>query len=294
MTENVRLDQAEDILKGFKLPPQPTIFAELKKVAPDIGKMAHIVERDPALAASILKVVNSPAIGMANKVTSIKHAMSLLGLRSIMNIINAAFVKRTISGFANMDQLNNFWYSTTKIAAAMGAIARHMNFKQYDISVDDAYCLGLFHNVGMPMMLDKYEDYFQRIRPTYQKGNIGLVEAENHFFGTNHTVLGFYMTKGWGLPKVIGDVIKIHHNLELIGNVDTLDEKTGVLLAALKMAEQIGGEAEEFGGVDYNVEWVEMSSTITSFMGLSVHDFFDLEDAIFDTIEAELEASNQN
>ena len=96
MQQNIRVEQAEDILKGFKLPPRPTIFAELKKVSPDINKMAHVIEQDPAIAASILKVVNSPSIGIANKVTSISHAMSLLGLRSIMNIINAALDRKSV------------------------------------------------------------------------------------------------------------------------------------------------------------------------------------------------------
>ncbi len=290
MVENIQLEQAEDILKGFKLPPRPTIFADLKKVSPDLDKMAGVVEQDPALAASILKVVNSPAIGMSNKVTSVNHAMSLLGLRSIMNIINAAFLKRTVETFDNMEQLDNFWHSTTKVAAACGAVARKLNYQQYGVTVDDAYCVGLFHNVGMPMLLDKYPDYFSRIRPAYKKENISLLEAENHFFDTNHTVLGFYMTKGWGLPKEVTEVIRLHHNIEAISKLDTLDEKTAVLLAALKMAEQIAGESEEFGGINYNKEWIELSTSISTFMGLSIEDFFELEDFIYDTIEQELES----
>lgn len=289
MVENVQLEQAEDILKGFKLPPRPTIFAELKKVSPDLDKMAHVVEQDPALAASILKVVNSPAIGMRSKVTSVSHAMSLLGLRSIMNIINAAFLKRAVDGFENTEQLENFWLSTTKVAIATAAIARKLNFQQYDVSVDDAYCVGLFHNVGMPMLLDKFENYFADVKPAYMKENVGILEAENHFFDTNHTVLGFYMTKGWGLPKEVSEVIRLHHNLGVIAKLDDVDKKVAVLLAALKMAEQIAGEAEEFGGVSYNKEWIELSSNITDFMGLSIEDFFELEDFIFDTIEQEME-----
>ncbi len=289
MVENVQLEQAEDILKGFKLPPRPSIFADLKKASPDLDKMAHVVEQDPALSASILKVVNSPAIGMRNKVTSVGHAMSLLGLRSIMNIINAAFLKRAVDGFENMELLENFWQSTTKVAVATAAIARKLNFQQYGVTVDDAYCVGLFHNVGMPMLLDKFENYFSDIEPAYLKENVGLLEAENHFFDTDHTMLGFYMTKGWGLPQEVTEVIRLHHDTETIAKLDSLEnEKVAVLLAALKMAEQIAGEAEEFGGVGYNKEWIELSSAITAFMGLSIQDFFELEDFIFDTIEEEL------
>ena len=291
MQQNIRVEQAEDILKGFKLPPRPTIFAELKKVSPDINKMAHVIEQDPAIAASILKVVNSPSIGIANKVTSISHAMSLLGLRSIMNIINAAFLKRTVQGYENTEQLDNFWQSTIKVAAGMAAITRQLNLQRAGVSVDDAYCLGLFHNVGMPMLLDKHEDYFNTIRPTYKTG--GLLETENEHFNTNHTVLGFYMTKGWGLPTPITEVIKNHHNFEMMANLEQLDSDVATLLCVLKMSEQIAGEAEELGEVDFNIEWSQISSSITSFMGISTPDFFDLEDHVYDMIEAELAQSNE-
>ncbi len=287
MTENIELGQAEEILKGFKLPPRPSIFAELKKVSPDLNKMSHIVEQDPALAASILKVVNSPAIGLANKVTSINHAMNLLGLRSIMNIINAAFMKRMLNSYKNSEQLSSFWYSTTKVASAMGAIAQKLDLQKSGISVDDAYCVGLFHNVGMPMLQDKHADYFETIRPAFFKENIGILEAENQLYDTNHTVLGFYMTKGWGLPKTISEVIKVHHAPDVLENLDRLDDDVAILLAALKMSEQITGEAEEFGGISYNKEWIQWGTAITSYMGLSIQDFFELEDFVFDTIEKE-------
>ncbi|MFT5084592.1 MAG: HD-like signal output (HDOD) protein [Lentisphaeria bacterium] len=257
--------------------------------------MAGVVEQDPALSASIIKVINSPAIGMANKVTSISHAMSLLGLRSIMNIINAAFLKRTVDSCSNMEQLDSFWQSTTKVAIGIAAITRKLNLQKAGLTIEDAYCVGLFHNVGMPMLLDKHDDHLKTIKPSYGNGNgngngnPGIVETENSRYDTNHTVLGFYITKVWGLPKLLSDVIRHHHNIETLLNFDKLDENMATLLAALKMAEQIAGESEEFGGVDYNKDWIAISSTVTSFMGLSIDDFFDLEDYIFDAIEEELD-----
>lgn len=290
MESDVGLDQAEDILRGFKLPPQPHIFAELKKVSPDMPKMASVVEHDPALSASILKVVNSPAIGLSNKVSAIGHAMSLLGIKSFMNIINAAFLKQTLNTYEDMEGLNNYWYSSNKVAIAMAAIARHLHFDKYAISSDEAYCVGLFHNVGVPMLMDKHPDYLAVLRPAYEQGAYSIVDVENHCFDTNHTVLGYYMIKGWGLPKTFSDVIKLHHNIDVISDLESQPEKVAVLLAALKMAELISGEVEDFSGSRTNHEWAKISQVVTGFMGMSSHDFFDLEDYVYDAIQEGIES----
>jgi len=287
MKADVKVDEAEEILKGFKLPPRPSIFIELKQASKDLKRMASVVETDPALSASILKVINSPAIGIESKVTSVSHAMNLLGLRSIMNIINAAFLKRAIGDLGQEGQMEHFWRSSTKVATAMAVISRKLNFSQYKITSDDAYCIGLFHNVGMPMLLEKHSEYFETIKPAYLSENVGLIDAENHLFDTNHTVLGYYMTKGWGLPKYVSEVIQLHHRLETFNQLDELEEQVAMLLCALKMSEQIAGEFEEFGEVNYNKEWVVLSEGINRYLGLSTHDFFDIEDFIFDTFENE-------
>ena len=57
-----------------------------------IENLSRIIETEPVLAAKILKQVNSAAYALPNKTTSIKHAVTMLGLSAVRQLaINLLF-----------------------------------------------------------------------------------------------------------------------------------------------------------------------------------------------------------
>ena len=59
------------------------LLHEVQKPEPEFGEMARIIGHDPALSYRVLRLVNSAAFGLRTEVTSIKHALLILGMKEI-------------------------------------------------------------------------------------------------------------------------------------------------------------------------------------------------------------------
>jgi len=55
----------------------------VQKPEPEFDEMAEIIGHDPALSYRVLRLVNSAAFGLRTEVTSIKHALLILGMKEI-------------------------------------------------------------------------------------------------------------------------------------------------------------------------------------------------------------------
>jgi HD-like signal output (HDOD) protein len=101
MAETLTQEQIAHVLHGIKIPPQPQILVDLQieqiMPDPDINQIAKLISRDVGLAGTVLKVVNSSFYGLSNKITSVDQAVSLIGLDSVINIINGVSIKSEMS-----------------------------------------------------------------------------------------------------------------------------------------------------------------------------------------------------
>jgi len=61
----------------------------------DNKKLIDLLQDDPLLCANILKIVNSPHYGLIKKISSISHAVMLLGATIIRGIVMAAMLKKS-------------------------------------------------------------------------------------------------------------------------------------------------------------------------------------------------------
>ena len=97
MTQELSAVQIQQVLQGISVPPQPQIMVDLQMEQflpnPDLKTIAKLISQDPGLSGALLKLVNSPFFGLANRITSIQRAVNLLGSRSIINLINALSIK---------------------------------------------------------------------------------------------------------------------------------------------------------------------------------------------------------
>lgn len=112
MVQELSPEQIQQVLQGISVPPQPQIMVDLQMEQfmpnPDLKSIAKLISQDPGLSGALLKIVNSPYFGLANKVSSIQRAVNLLGSRSVINMINALSIKGEMSD-ETIVTLNRFW-----------------------------------------------------------------------------------------------------------------------------------------------------------------------------------------
>ena len=271
----MEFDQAERILRGFSIPLQPKIVSSLLNVIPDMQKMANVIEQDASLSAGVLKLVHSISKGHQQSIKSIYKAIHQLGISGITTLINAQLLHRASIEKTQKVMLTDYWRINGDVAFACSLLARHLNLQV----VENAYYIGLFHNIGMPLMWQKHPDYFDSL---LEKSEFSISDTENNKFNCSHAVIGYYIAKGMHLDNELCEAIRLHHSAKALAEDTSIDDEVKTMLCILKLAEYVIGEAAFLHGKDDEEEWELFEPIVVSHLSLSEHDLYDLRDILED------------
>lgn len=284
MPPELSSEQISVALQGISVPPQPQIMVDLQMEQympdPDLEVIAGLIAQDPGLSGALMKIVNSPYYGLTNKIASIRRAVTLLGSRTVINLINAQSIKGEMSD-DTIVTLNRFWDSAQDVAMTSMTLAKRTGTQ----AVDEAYALGLFHDCGIPLMLKRFPDYMRVLEQGYADAgpDSRVVDIENRHFNTNHAVVGYYTAKSWRLPEHLTHAIANHHNaLAIFSDESSRQSQLKNLLATLKMAEHICASHKVLGNQRDDHEWNSISHLVLDYVGLSEYDFDNLKESIRD------------
>lgn len=274
-------ENIEAILKGITIPSPPQIIADLQMEmampSPDLNEMADMISKDPGLAGGVLKTLNSPFYGN-HDISSISKAVMMLGMNTVANIVNTLYLRDAMSHQDDISDdvykaMTHFWDSATDVARACHLVAHRLRYQ----SPDSAYMLGLFHNAGIPLLMQRFEDYPQVIVESYLHKDHRIVDCENKHYKTNHAVVSFYAARSWKLPAVLCKVIAAHHSaVDIFTDNDKTDPDEKYLLAILKMGEHITGLSKTLGNNEEDIEWQQIQEKVLDYLGLSHFDYEDL------------------
>jgi HD-like signal output (HDOD) protein len=282
MSYDLSEDTAQKLLKGIKIPPQPQIMVDLQMetAMPDVSltNIAAIISKDIGISGAALKLINSPFFGLRSTITSISQALNLLGVQNIINIINAIALRNAFS-YQQLAEITKIWDDAIDVANASAAIAKLTGLA----SSDEAYTLGLFHDSGIPLLMEKYDDYMHVLNRAYAEPQLRVTDIENAAYETNHAVIGYYVAKAWKLPDYLSLVIADHHKAEPIF-ADKIDYEPSSknLLAVLNLAENTCRSHQTLGKVSVHHEFNRIKINLLLYIGLSEHDFEDLQAEIRD------------
>jgi diguanylate cyclase (GGDEF)-like protein len=194
------------------LPTLPGIAVKLlqvfQKENPSINEMGKILSTDPPLCAKVLKIVNSSFYSLPSKITSVNHAIKLLGINSIKNL--------TLS-FSVINKLNTQVSKTVDYAlfwkdSLIGAIAAKLIGEKVIKSFsDDIFILGLLQNIGFLTLNCCMPRQYDLVMAQFHNNESQVHEVESQTLGFNHMEIGEYLVKSWGLPDTFYTPIGYHH-----------------------------------------------------------------------------------
>lgn len=191
-----------------RLPTPPGVVTKLLDAAGrgDVTakEIAEIVAGDPAMAAKVLRFVNSPIAGLQREVTSLQQAVALLGLNSVkmMALSFAVVAPRRSVGCSGFDSVQFAAFS-----ASCGAAARHLSEVLRVGSVQDAYTAGLLSQYGRFVFASTCPKEYSKILERHEGTPHDLVELEQKAFGTNYAEVGAQILRSWGLPESLCSAI---------------------------------------------------------------------------------------
>ena len=141
----------EEILRDAdKLPTLPGIALKIlevvKKPNSNLNEIADIISSDPPLTVEILKTINSPLFGLSSKITTVPRAVSMLGIDAVKNLaLSFSLIKANRNGKNNFLDFSGYWKDSLVGAVSARLIAK----KICPDGADDAFFLGLLHNIGI-------------------------------------------------------------------------------------------------------------------------------------------------
>ncbi len=263
-------EQSVDALvKTIRIPPRPSLLAdvqaELAANDPDPRKLTGIIANDVAMSASLLKLANSSFFGLRLKAKSVEHAVNLLGITQCGNLMTGIIARQSIQ--VEKISLVKFWDFSTKRAQAMTQLARRMRV----CSADTAHTFGLFCDIGIPLLLERFPDYSQTLEIAYQEEQLLFTEIEEQRHNTSHAAIGSLMARTWGLPESVSLAILLHHDYGVLHDPNT-DEVVKNLVALALLAE-FG--IQKYHGQEDSCEWNKGGGMACEFLGLSADDVED-------------------
>lgn len=167
----------------------------------------ELIEHDQALAASTLRLANSPFYGAAGRVGSIGDAVRVLGLRTVAGVLTAA----TLHDNLRVDHCPEFDFAVYwRHAMASAVIARELaSLANHD--ADEAFLAGLMHDVGV-LVLAAYEPTrATAVLSLARERRLAIEQAESQLLGVAHPLVGGHVAQRWRFPASIVEAIERHH-----------------------------------------------------------------------------------
>lgn len=277
------LNQADigKLLKGIDIPPCPAVLsallAELKSEGANIARISRLITQDVALAAGIMKIANSPFFQPARQVGSITEALAFLGFGQVFNLLIKELLQKSVSDDPNM-RIDRYWDSAAYCAVTSANLALALP----GTTRDNAYCFGLFHDCGIPVLMRRFPDYRETLKLANADDRRQFTRTEEARHGTHHAVIGHLISRNWGLADAVSQAILSHHDLSLFEDRQGVDAETLTLIGINLIAEHLVGlylrETSEG-------EWQRARPLVADFFGLSQANLNDLVDDMLCRIE---------
>ena len=195
------------------LPTLPGIYEELLEAVESeksMQEIADVLRKDPAVATSVLHVVNSAFFGREN-VTSVRDAAVELGIEVIKDIVlSAALVGKGQWNQAQMDSLKNVFLHSFMVNKYVPPVHRVI----YRTAPEGLPSAGIVHDIGKILMLAHLFDRYQSVCEYQVQNAETTFWASEHalgFEGNSHAELGAYLLDWWNFPEVMVEVALFHH-----------------------------------------------------------------------------------
>ncbi len=190
-----------------------------------ISEVADCLEHDPALAARILRVVNSSRYGLSRKVSSIRHAAAYLGQRSLrMFAITFALVETLTS---KSPVSTGYWPRAITMASSVSLLCENRAPK----CRDDAYTSGLLADVGILVLAQLEAPRYEPLFATHEHGS-DLLTVEQEAFQFTHPLLGARLLQMWEVPDPVVNAVAMHHGPASTGDMLERVVQAGDILAS--------------------------------------------------------------
>lgn len=207
MSADLATDFKGRILQVASLPALPTTMHEINRIldSPEatIEQIAKVISYDQAMAAKVLRMVNSPIYGFPGRISTVQHALTLLGFNVIRGLVLSTVVFDAINS-----GMTGLWDHSLGCSLACSEIARATGKK----NPEEFAVAGLLHDLGKAVFSLQIPEARKEVDWLVETQDISFFEAEKRVLGLGHDRINKWLVEHWNLPLFLKEGMVHHHD----------------------------------------------------------------------------------
>lgn len=251
---NTPTPSLKDLLSTAQLPALPQSAIRLLELSqnPDNGpaEFALPIEGDPGLTGQVLKFVNSSYFGFSREISSVKLAITLVGIRTIKNFAlwSAVFSLMPNPKCGPFD-LKSLWQDSLRRGLFARAMGKLLGLKD----AEELFATALLQDMAIPLLAKELPQKYVQLLQNRNGGEVRLSTLEQQAFGWNHGEAAGVMARSWKLPENFCSLIECHTQLDQL--LAAGSKEAGKLSVALSASLPVGADKI----------WAERNSFVKAF-----------------------------
>jgi HD-like signal output (HDOD) protein len=211
--------RALDDLPPFS-PIMNRLLASLAGEDVSFTKLGDLIEKDTVIAGNLLRVVNSALYARRSAIDSVRHALSVLGVAKLRNVV----LGMSVANMWNRTRVPATWsmkrfdMHSAAVAILSDLLAQHLPVAY----PEGAFVAGLFHDLGrllialtMPQESAAIDRRLERALSAQPRSGDQsaptLVQCEQSVLGFSHAELSADALAAWKLPWPVQAAVASHH-----------------------------------------------------------------------------------
>jgi putative nucleotidyltransferase with HDIG domain len=214
-------DKIEKLIANLgELPTLPVVIQKINALLSNprttAAEVGQAISTDQAIATKIIRLVNSALYGFPGRISTITHAIVILGFSTVKNVILTTTIlsrfdlHKNVQGFDMM----GLWKHSVAVGSIARLIAQEIGFR----GKEEAFVGGLLHDLGKVVhALYLPESFLQVVNNAHEKHGL-FYDSEMEIHGATHVDIGSWIAEKWNLPNDLAMVIAHHHTPTKAGN----------------------------------------------------------------------------
>lgn len=218
----------------------PAVAMKVVNLASDpeckLAELVALVGQDPALAAKLLRTVNSSLYALPTPVASLERAVVVIGLSSLRSLVLGYSLPVMQAARTVTNSLRRYWVTsvTGSILAREFAILLRRPAPDFDMTA------GLLRNLGQMLIERTWPDLWAQVQDAPPERRLREPCAvEREILGVDHAEVTAELLARWNLPPEVAEPIRHHHAPERLAAQPPSIRERAELLAFVELLSQM-------------------------------------------------------
>lgn len=202
----------EMLKRSAAIPSMPQVAARFLEMIQDpdfdYREVVEVLSADPGTAGEILRLANSSLFGVTRHVSSLSHALTLLGLRRVRSLVLGRYIVESLDRHAPTHvDISYFWRRSLTCATLAAQLAARLEPQLRE----EAFISGLLADVGVIVLDEAMPTDYATVAAQYRPdGDSDLARKETLLLGISHAQASALVLEHWQLPDVVCEAANRH------------------------------------------------------------------------------------